>query len=506
MSILHTYHSKLPFRNVKGKPSITVSSKGISNGLSDIYNDGADFGPDTLLNATYPNQYGPPYTQTSGIQEAYNYGKIKYNNNWTSVFTIVLGEGVFVLNNDVNLSIGQSATDTSRPQAVNITGQGIRSTMVLVNQPNLNGIVLSIPNSNYGAEDITFSHFAIDIPYAPSPPYGLTSWGSTKINAIASNPTGKGANSAISYLSYGNGGQGGQFILNNIHLFTGNWNDGYGPTNGGLYVWGVENVIATNSTFGGDRALALIGSNTALAGGSSNYDSQLYATFYGCYVGFTYNSYITGYNVSIIGSNVEGNINLNYNSTTQGLRTNLSIEKSTMAAQLDLTDATVDFINLNNVNISGNYYPKYNAIIGSASPVNANQLILKNIAYWYSGLPNLLYNVNFSEYYIEGFNNINSNAITLPTQSTTSGTTAGTVKMDAVTYRTSYKKYVITFSGYENDTTTNQTISFPLSFSSYAVISANNTGLTISASTSGITITAPNSTATYSGIVIVEGY
>ncbi|MEM3846933.1 MAG: hypothetical protein QXU98_14660, partial [Candidatus Parvarchaeota archaeon] len=58
---------------LSGKPYITVSAKGISNGFSNIPNDGADFGPDTLLGASSPNQYGPPYTQTSGIQEAINY-------------------------------------------------------------------------------------------------------------------------------------------------------------------------------------------------------------------------------------------------------------------------------------------------------------------------------------------------------------------------------------------------------------------------------------------------
>jgi len=71
------------------------------------------------------------------------------------------------------------------------------------------------------------------------------------------------------------------------------------------------------------------------------------------------------------------------------------------------------------------------------------------------------------------------------------------------------------FSGYENDTTTNQTIPYPsngaphnnqLTFVSTPVISGNNTGLTITPSTTGITITSPNSTTTYSGIVIVEGY
>ncbi|MEM3861590.1 MAG: hypothetical protein QW203_03795 [Thermoplasmatales archaeon] len=58
---------------LSGKPYITVSAKGISNGLSNIPNDGADFGPDTLLGASSPSQYGPPYTQTSGIQEGINY-------------------------------------------------------------------------------------------------------------------------------------------------------------------------------------------------------------------------------------------------------------------------------------------------------------------------------------------------------------------------------------------------------------------------------------------------
>ena len=52
---------------------IIVSSRGISNGLSKVYNDGADFGPDTMLNGTLPNQYGPPYTKTSGLLEAVNY-------------------------------------------------------------------------------------------------------------------------------------------------------------------------------------------------------------------------------------------------------------------------------------------------------------------------------------------------------------------------------------------------------------------------------------------------
>ena len=42
-------------------PAVTVSAKGIANGLSTVFNDGADYGPDTAG------------TITSGIQEAVNY-------------------------------------------------------------------------------------------------------------------------------------------------------------------------------------------------------------------------------------------------------------------------------------------------------------------------------------------------------------------------------------------------------------------------------------------------
>ena len=50
--------------------SAVVSSKGIVNGLSVLPNDGQDWGPDTTLGATAPGQYGSPYTETSGLQEA----------------------------------------------------------------------------------------------------------------------------------------------------------------------------------------------------------------------------------------------------------------------------------------------------------------------------------------------------------------------------------------------------------------------------------------------------
>lgn len=97
-------------------------------------------------------------------------------------------------------------------------------------------------------------------------------------------------------------------------------------------------------------------------------------------------------------------------------------------------------------------------------------------------------------------------------QTTLSGTTAGSaVSNGTLTYSStsplgSSKQYNVTFTGYENNTAVNQTITFPTPFMAAPVIIGNNTGLTIPApSTTTLTITAPNSVTTFSGTVIVQG-
>ena len=96
--------------NIRGRPYVTVSSKGIANGLSRYPNDGADFGPDTTLGATAPGQYGSPYTETSGVQEGVNFipngGIVK------------LGDGHFII----------SETITVASYAVTIEGTGYGDT------------------------------------------------------------------------------------------------------------------------------------------------------------------------------------------------------------------------------------------------------------------------------------------------------------------------------------------------------------------------------------------
>ena len=51
-------------------PEIVVSAKGVANGLSEEYNDGWDFGPDSY---SPTSTSAIPYTQTSGVTEAINY-------------------------------------------------------------------------------------------------------------------------------------------------------------------------------------------------------------------------------------------------------------------------------------------------------------------------------------------------------------------------------------------------------------------------------------------------
>ncbi len=86
------------------------------------------------------------------------------------------------------------------------------------------------------------------------------------------------------------------------------------------------------------------------------------------------------------------------------------------------------------------------------------------------------------------------------------GTTAGTVywRQD-VDPTASIKRFVAYSDDYENDTTTNQTISFPTVYKYKPAISTNTTGLTLSVSTSALTITAPDSTSTYSGVIEIVG-
>lgn len=91
-----------------------------------------------------------------------------------------------------------------------------------------------------------------------------------------------------------------------------------------------------------------------------------------------------------------------------------------------------------------------------------------------------------------------------PPTTTLAGTTAGNVYW-AQPEQGTRKVFIAVADGYENDTTTNQTITFPAAYTYPPTVSTNTTGLTITVTTTALTITAPDNTTLYNGVVEVIG-
>ena len=133
------------WKSINGKPSITVSAKGRSNGLSNTINDGADFGPDTTLNATSPNQTGPPYSPYIGIEEAIKYAIAN------GIGEIRLSDGIFDITN---------APFTTDP----VTGRKYKLYIPIVNESTTGGNNNPISLNIIGATNIIPSSYWNNIP------------------------------------------------------------------------------------------------------------------------------------------------------------------------------------------------------------------------------------------------------------------------------------------------------------------------------------------------------
>jgi len=460
-----TFQTNFPLYTTK-LPYITVSAKGMSNGLSDIPNDGMDFGPDTMLDTTSKGQYGPPYTQTSGIQEAVNYMFTQYQtfpNQNTTVPIIKLSNGNFIVKAGIQINI----PNENLPNGFGIYGIDQMSTYIdvetnddlfKVNNPNSNGIQITIANF----QSTVIPGFT---------PNSLFNWRDPQLSIQT-------------------------FIVQHVNGSNGGW------VNGTLYLENLTNIIAFDherydtginisncayfTDIAGTNDLDILGQTNNGAGINSNLTNVYEVLIDGAWVGW--------YNLNGCGAvKIRGN-------EFQGL-------------VLSGNNGTIDIDASGNYILTGPYSSTsftptviYN---NSGTSITVDNFRMK-LYYWWRQSPIEFWNGNVSfnniEVELHEWNNSTVPNFAIPTQSSTNGTTAGTVNIISTQYTKSYKKYIIQFSGYENDTTTNQTINYPLAFSTSAVITGNNTGLTVSATTSGITITAPNSTTTYSGIVIVEGY
>ena len=165
--------------NIRGKPYITVSAKGIVNGLSRYPNDGADFGPDTTKGATTPGQYGSPYTTSTGIQEAWNYALSiayyiptgKVNADSYDVPEIHLLQGQFFITQQVKFSGGSEQINSFK-----ISGAGSIASDIICNVDNDYAIIID-PDTT-GNTGVTFYDFSYDFPSGTSC-IGFVNWNFT---------------------------------------------------------------------------------------------------------------------------------------------------------------------------------------------------------------------------------------------------------------------------------------------------------------------------------------
>jgi len=133
-----------------------------------------------------------------------------------------------------------------------------------------------------------------------------------------------------------------------------------------------------------------------------------------------------------------------------------------------------------------------------------------------SGMPNQLNitSIGTSNLNILTFAAINTNfngniqlngALMFNSITSLAGITRGNISWSQY-FQGQFKAFAAQFIGYENDSTTNQTITFPTPFVNTPIITVNTTGLTITVTTTTLTINAPDNTTTYSGIVEVKGF
>lgn len=510
-----------PTSLIKKLPYITVSPKGLSNGLSDIPNDGADFGPDTLQGSTSPGYYGPPYTQTSGIQEAANYLLPGGGGE------ILLKRGIYLIDTTIFINSISAGNGTLPHPTFYIHGEGA----------NIAGNIQKYPVGTWIQPSSTFDTSAFG------------GW------LMVTNFT---DNSEISHIGFlgmnpvGNKVASGLLSLGDYNIKI-TKNMAYDCVNG---FWATSSgnagqipIIAENQTVGctnyafASQEITINGKTYSAFAGDGGVSQGRFINNYDAASNISYwlhgrENNASGYAIIAEGNVSDQPIGEGYHIFRHTLLKNCKVtiissnlqSANAKAIVLDNTTYPVNYCRIENFTLTDNLTTTNQSVIQTTGGTNSVdfELISPQIYEAGTSTTNPIYN-GTGTIRIEGgnitsnrqltntanstliqnglrFYNYSSGNLQIVPTSVTSGTTAGNISFLLTEYSSNLKKYVITFSGYENDTTTNQTISFPVQFSSYAVITGNNTGLTISASTTGITITSPNSTTTYSGIVIVEGY
>ena len=452
------------WKNITGKPYITVSSKGLANGLSEYFNDGADFGPDSLQSDGSP-------TETSGWQEAETYaGSIaRYSSTGTGYILpeVRLLDGKFTLNADVTLPTFPNAPNSIPSFSIKGNGYGGYEAGTYIDIATGHKLIIGTPTGIQTSE----GGFLIQ---------GLTGNILTIVvqGRYATNPNIIVRDIGGVIFDLSNAYNIAQIAFDNIFTAT-----GATSTLGGAF-----QLSATNLTLKGGLAFGNA-SNTA---NSNNPSAVNQVGVVNMAEGIQINYGDISIDFAVWELDANGTVNAGVNGITNNVPSGdtftLNINVGTMV-----------------INTTENFFLQNTGAGTLNIKMHIKHLTFQTAVNDWT-VPS---GINIEEFTVDEITNLTSTATSsanLPIISSASGTTAGTVNMRFSEYASSHKKMYITFSGYENDTTTKQTIDFPMKLNSNAGVAVNDTGLTIAASTTGITITAPDSTTTYSGIVIVEGY
>ena len=406
-------------------PYVTVSSKGVANGLSEEFNDGWDFGPDSY-NPSSTEKI--PYTSTVGIQEAVNYA-----------------------------NPGSDATISGE---VLLMGEfGISETIVL---PNGNKVILKSAGYERAAIYPLVSGMTL-IQGTPGPQTNVFEFEGITFTTeeIA------GSEVSGSYAFYY---KPSTFTFEIVRFrdcyFRGSWSVNV------TSVTGVDDVRFENCLFGG-----------SLSTGPAMYTVNT-ITFTDCH----WASYSDGIHVE--GSNI-------------GVSNTLTITGTRLRTASGI--APIQITNYGNVSINlfGNTFDATDVflVIDSTSTVPFLTMVGNQSLNSITSSPISIQSGGKLGGWFE-----RGNSFDLFLDATLSGTTAGTLVAKTVDSNPGYKKVLIYVNGYENDTTTSQTLTYTIPFSTVAAVTSNTSGLTVSTSTTALTITAPDATTVYNGIIIVEGY
>ena len=436
-------------------PELTVSAKGIANGLSTEYNDGCDFGPDSY-NPSVTS--GVPLTQTSGIQEAHLYRvslarQIPAGTPWSFIPRVELASGTFICNEDIVVYpnndgiLGQNTT-------LLFKGQGRNSISQIIFQGN----------AKYGFD---FS--------------GATAGTNIHLSHINLRASSTDLTSLIN-AQLPTSSSGNYLDIDDVQLASGS-----GTLTNGIMISGIAytHLVRFSSEINTTTNFVNV---TGAAAGVVWFKAEAIRGAGPVTMLFNANA------LYMVDIELKDTLNISMGSASNIFNFRLrGTQRGTLSNAGTIHWAEIDCAML----------------VGSPFITNSGtirKLIIKGFLSPQVSSGNLISNTGTIGYYENSAHFIPNGTYSINLQTTVSGTTAGSFIASMPIDTSMYKKVMIYLDAYENDSTTAQTYTYPVPFSTVAEITSNTASVpVVSTSLTEFSI-APDTTTAYTGIIVIEGY